>query len=200
MSQTQPYQPLLLRLLHGLSGVFVLGALLSGFWIYNTYDGRFGRLPLPSINDVLHLHESIAIVVLFILPFFALYSFHPGQRRLIQPDSFTRLAQVGRPIWWYSLNRIVNTLLLLALALAVMSGGMMEGYWLPTGQLNQKWYVVHLSAWVFICLGLALHFLLGARIGGWPLLVSMVSFRVRPGDRPQDWLAQVRQWWQRSRP
>jgi hypothetical protein len=50
----------------------------------------------------------------------ALYSFHAGRRRLVQADSVAQLAEVGKPIWWYSLHRIVNTLLLLAATFALV--------------------------------------------------------------------------------
>jgi len=44
MSRSAPYQPLLLRLFHNAHALLVLGALITGFWVYNTYDGRFGTL------------------------------------------------------------------------------------------------------------------------------------------------------------
>ena len=40
-----PYQPSLLRLLHGVTALLVLGAWLSGLFVYSRYDGRWGRLP-----------------------------------------------------------------------------------------------------------------------------------------------------------
>jgi hypothetical protein len=59
---------------------------------------------------------------LLIFPAFAIYAFHRGQKRLMQPDSLGKLAQVGKPIWWYTLNRVTNTLALLALTFALFSG------------------------------------------------------------------------------
>ena len=42
----RPYQPSLLRLLHGATALLALAAWLSGLVVYSSFDGRWGRLPL----------------------------------------------------------------------------------------------------------------------------------------------------------
>ncbi|HIK56385.1 MAG TPA: cytochrome b/b6 domain-containing protein [Synechococcales cyanobacterium M55_K2018_004] len=199
MARTTPYQPLLLRLLHGLSAALVIGALITGFWVYNTYDGRFVRLPLPNLPDIQGLHGTFGLVFLILLPFFALYSFHIGYRRLIQPDSLKQLSRVGEPIWWVTLQRLTNTGMLLAAVLAVMSGRMMKEEWLPAGQLDHGWYYLHLGGWVVMLLSLLLHLLMSAKVGGMPLLLSMISLQVRADDSPSLWPTHVRNWLSRFR-
>ena len=89
MPQSRPYQPLLLRLLHGVNAAIALLAILSAFLVYNTYDGRFGKVPVPQIADIIGIHGTFGkMLLLGIMPTFALYSFHAGQKRLVQPDSF----------------------------------------------------------------------------------------------------------------
>lgn len=52
LSPSFPYQPLLLRILHGLTGLFLTAAILTAYWTYDTYDGRWGRIPLPTFPDI----------------------------------------------------------------------------------------------------------------------------------------------------
>lgn len=188
MSQVRPYQPILLRLLHGAIALLVVAALITGFWVYNTYDQRWGSIPLPRLSDIQGIHGTIALTFLILLPVFALYSFHLGSRRLVQAQSFSQLQQVGKPVWWVSLHRLANTQMLLAATLAVITGRMMDEVWLPKGEFYHPWYVAHLIAWLLMLLSLALHGLLGAKVGGVPLLVSMWRWQIRPDDRPPNWL------------
>ncbi|MBO3457317.1 cytochrome b/b6 domain-containing protein [Aetokthonos hydrillicola Thurmond2011] len=195
MKLTRPYQPLLLRILHGLTGLFVVAAILTAFWTYDTYDGRWGRIPLPSYREIEGLHGTFGLYSLLIFPAFALYAFHRGYKRLIQPDSFAKLLQVGKPIWWYTLNRFTNTFVLLALTFALFTGKMMNETWLPKGELNHAWYYAHLSAWVIIVVAIALHLLINSKVGGVPLLLSMLSWQFREKDSPTFWSGHVSQWW-----
>lgn len=195
MKSSQPYQPFLLRILHGLTGIFLLAAIVTAFWTYDTYDGRWGRIPLPHYPAIESLHGTFGLYTLLIFPVFALYAFRHGQRRLIQPDTLSQLSQPDRPIWWYSLNRIGNTLAILALTFALFSGKMMDEKWLPNGELNHAWYYAHLIAWVVMILCIALHLLLNARVGGVPLLLSMWNWQFRPKDSPKLWLTQLSAWW-----
>ncbi|MGG6241111.1 cytochrome b/b6 domain-containing protein [Nodosilinea sp. AN01ver1] len=196
MKTTQPYQPLLLRILHGLTGLFLVAAILTAFWTYDTYDGRWGRIPLPVFKDIEGIHGTFGLWTLLIFPAFVVYAFHRGQRRLVQPNSLAHLAQVGQPIWWYTLNRFTNTLALLALTFALFSGKMMDETWLPKGELQHGWYYAHLISWVVMVSAIALHLLMNARVGGTPLLLSMLTRKVRDRDRPKLWPEQVAQWWQ----
>ena len=195
MKSTQPYQPLLLRILHGFTGLFLVAAILTAFWTYDTYDGRWGRIPLPTYRDIEGVHGTFGLYTLLIFPFFVLYAFHRGQRRLIQPDSLAKLASFGKPIWWYTLNRFTNTFALIALTFAVFSGKMMDETWLPKGELNHAWYYAHLIAWVIMVIAIALHLLINVKVGGVPLLLSMLNWRWRDKDSPTLWTAHLVQWW-----
>ncbi|MBD2207282.1 cytochrome b/b6 domain-containing protein [Calothrix sp. FACHB-1219] len=194
MSRSAPYQPLLLKIIHGVSGILAIAAIITGFLVYNTFDGRFGKIPLPRIGPIIDIHGTFAVFFLGIFPILAIYSFHAGNRRLLQKDSLQNLTQVGRPIWWVSLQRIANTLMLIASILAVLSGRMMQEEWLPTGDLNQSWYYLHLIAWVLLVCCLAIHVLMSAKVGGAPLLLSIFSPNLRPEDSPTQWYGRLRHW------
>jgi hypothetical protein len=190
----QPYQPLLLRILHGLIGGMGLAALVTAFWTYDTYDGRWGRLPLPKLEAIEGIHGTFGLWVLLIFPVFVVYAFRRGQHRLIQPDSLKKLGQVGQPIWWYTLHRATNTLTLVGLAFALFSGKMMDEKWLPRGELTHVWYYAHLLSWVVMVVCLALHVLMSAKVGGLPLLLSMIHYRFREKDSPVYWRQHIETW------
>ncbi len=187
-SRIRPYQPVLLRILHGVAAGLLVLAFISGFLIYNTYDKRWGSFALPTIGDIQGTHGTIALIFLLVLPVFALYSFHIGYRRLVQEQSFSQLKQFGKPVWWISLHRFANTLMLLAATFAVVTGRMMKEEWLPAGEINRQWYLAHLVAWVCVFMSFALHLLMGAKVGGVPLLVSMFNWKTRGEDTPRSWL------------
>lgn len=194
MSRSAPYQPLLLRILHGISAILVITAIITGFLVYNTFDQRFGTIPIPKIDPIQDIHGTAGLFFLLLFPAFALYSFHAGEKRLLQPDSIQKLTQVGKPIWWVSLQRIVNTLMLIASVLAVISGRMMKEEWLPIGELDYLWYYFHLIAWVIMVCCLAIHLLMSAKVGGTPLLLSMFSWKFRTGDSPRNWYGLLCSW------
>lgn len=167
----RPYQPSLLRLLHGGTALLVLGAWSSGLIVYSRYDGRWGRLPFTPPGEWIDIHGTVAVVLLVVAALFALYALSLGWRRLRRP---------------------ANVLPLLALALAVGSGKLMQEDWLRQGELSHAVYTVHLLAW--LALGLAVLSHLGSlwQLGGPALLRSMLSLRTRSGDLPGDWPAQIR--------
>lgn len=195
MGLTQPYQPLLLRILHGLTGLFLIAAILTAFWTYDTYDGRWGGIPLPSFQAIEGIHGTFGLYTLLIFPAFVIYSFHRGRQRLVQPGSLATLARVGKPIWWYTFNRFTNTFTLLALTFALFTGKMMDETWLPKGELNHAWYYAHLIAWVIMVTAIALHLLMNAKVGGAPLLLSMLNWNFHDRDSPALWRAHLSQWW-----
>ncbi|MBD2360271.1 cytochrome b/b6 domain-containing protein [Anabaena minutissima FACHB-250] len=195
MSRSAPYQPLLLRILHGISGILAIAAMITGFLVYNTFDGRFGKILIPRIDAIIDIHGTFAVFFLVVFPAIALYSFHAGNKRLLQQDSLQNLTQIGRPIWWVSLQRITNTLMLIASVFALISGRMMKEEWLPTGELNHSWYYLHLIAWVVMLCCLAIHVLMSSKVGGLPLLVSIFLLKVRAEDTPSHWLNGLRSWW-----
>lgn len=194
MSPVPPYQPALLRLVHGIAAILAILALLTGFWVYNTYDRRWGSLPLPNLSSIQDIHGTLALTFFLLFPALALYSFHLGDRRLIQTQTLRQLRQPGQPIWWLALQRIANTTMLLAATFAIVTGRMMQESWLPAGDLNQTWYMAHLLGWVGVGLSLALHLLLGAKVGGRPLLLSMMQWGMRLDDRPRTWLRGLHPW------
>jgi Prokaryotic cytochrome b561 len=192
MSQSHPYQPVLLRILHSVAALLTVLALISGFWVYNTYDKRWGGLALPMLGDIQGIHGTIALTFLLFLPVFALYSFRLGYRRLVQEQSFIQLKQLGKPVWWMSAQHFANTLMLLAATFAVVTGRMMKEEWLPAGEIHCPWYLTHLVAWVCVFISLALHLLMGAKVGGVPLLVSMFNWKIRGQDTPRSWFQGIK--------
>jgi hypothetical protein len=191
---SQPYQPLLLRILHGLTGLCAIAAIATAFWTYNTYDGRWGRLPLPEFKEIEGIHGTFGLWTLLIFPFFVVYAFNRGQRRLIQSNSLNKLTQVGQPIWWYTLHRLVNTASILALTFALFSGKMMSEKWLPRGELNHFWYSAHLVAWLILVMAIALHLLMSIRVGGIPLISSMLNWQFNSQDSPALWREHLLHW------
>lgn len=184
---SQPYQPLLLRILHGLTGLSAILAIITAFWTYDTYDGRWGRIPLPKFAEIEGIHGTFGLWTLLIFPLFVVYAFNRGQKRLIQSNSFSKLTQFGKPIWWYTLHRLVNTLSILSLTFAVFSGKMMNEKWLPQGELDRTWYYAHLISWLILVICLALHLLMNIKVGGIPLILSMLNWQFRERDSPALW-------------
>jgi hypothetical protein len=172
--------------------VLLVLALVTGFWVYNTYDKRWGSLALPTVGDIQGIHGTIALTFLLFLPVFALYSFHVGYRRLVQEQSFHQLSQPGNSAWWVSVHRFATTLMLISATIAVVTGRMMKEEWLPAGELYRPWYLAHLVAWAGVFLSLALHLLMGAKVGGVPLLASMFNWQIRAEDQPPAWLQGIK--------
>ncbi len=186
MSRPKPYQPLLLRLLHGIHAVLALAAAITGFWMYNTWDRRFGQLPLPKEDPYSYfVHLGFGNDLYLILPVFAVYSSWAGRRRLVQPDSLHQLKQVGQPIWWYTLHRLVNTGLLLIITVALISGRLTIHQGLLNGILSDPWYNVHIVAWLVLVLLFATHLLMIVKVGGVPLLLSIVDLKLRRYNKRQ---------------
>ncbi len=192
MSRTKPYQPSLLRFLHGFNALFVIAALISGYWVYNTFDGRFGKIPLPRIDAIVDYHGTIGLTFFLFAPLFLIYSLWLGRRKLIQKDLIAQLPNIGEPIGWISLQRLTNTVMLIAIVFAAVTGKLMDETWLPQGELNHLPYYLHLAAWTTMLMCLALHLLMSAKVGGAPLLLSMSSFKIRSDDSPKMWLKQLR--------
>ncbi|MGK7938008.1 MAG: cytochrome b/b6 domain-containing protein [Xenococcaceae cyanobacterium] len=191
---SQPYQPFLLRILHGLNGLLAIAAIITAFWTYDTYDGRWGRIPLPKFTEIEGIHGTFGLWTLLLLPLFVVYAFNRGQRRLIQSDSINKLTQFGQLIWWYTLHRLVNTLSIFALTFAVFSGKMMDEKCLPQGELNHTWYYAHLLSWLILVTCIALHLLMSVKVGGLPLILSMINWQFRSKDSPALWGKHISQW------
>jgi hypothetical protein len=191
MARRQPYQPLVLRLLHGLNGFLVLSALPTGLWLYDTYDGRFGRIGLPKVDQaMIDIHGTVGYALLFTFLGLGFYSIFK-RNRLIQGDRLQPLSAVGTARWWFMLHRVVNTGFLLAVGLAVLSGKWMSEAWLPKGELDSPWYALHLGAWGLVACCLVMHLLMLFNVGGIPLLFSMIDPHFRPKDSPRYWPKQL---------
>ncbi len=191
---SQPYQPLLLRILHGITSLLAIAAIVTAFWTYDIYDGRWGRIYLPEFTEIEGIHGTFGLCTLLIFPLFVIYAFNRGQHRLIQTNTLGKLTQYGKPIWWYTLHRLVNTFSILALTFAVFSGKMMDEKWLPEGELDRVWYNAHLVSWLILVICILLHLLMNIRVGGVSLIVSMVNWRFRSEDSPRLWRRHFSTW------
>jgi hypothetical protein len=191
---SRPYQPLLLRILHNLVGLSAIAAIITAYWTYDVYDGRWGSISLPKCSEIEGIHGTFGLWNLLIFPFFVLYAFNRGQNRLIQSNSLQKLTELGKPIWWYSLHRLINTWGILALTFAVFSGKMMDEKWLPRGELNHFWYYAHLISWLILIISIALHLSMSIKVGGVPLILSILNWRFRTQDSPYLWSQNLRDW------
>lgn len=192
MSRTKPYQPSLLRFLHAINALLVIAALITGFWVYDTFDGRFGSISLPRINSIIDIHGTIALTFFLFSPLFLIYSLWLGRNKLIQKNAIANFTQVGKPIWWITVQRFTNTAMLVAIVFAAITGKLMDETWLPQGQLELLPYTLHLMAWATMLVCLALHVLMSAKVGGAPLLLSISDLKVHPDDHPKRWMQQLR--------
>ncbi len=195
MPKSQPYQPLFLRLSHALTTFLVLGAFITGFLVYDSYDRRFGGLELTEEKySLIDIHGSFGFFLLFVYFVFVVYSLIAQRKKLIQGNTLQTLTKINKPVWWYTLLRISNTLALIAVGLSVISGKFQEEEWLTNGELNHLWYFVHLIAWVIILFSILLHVLMVAKVGGVPLIVSMFNIHYKPQDHPKLWLRNIQNW------
>ena len=198
MSKLQPYQPLFLRVSHALNAFLVLGAFITGFLVYDSYDRRFGGLGLTEEKrSLIDIHGTFGFFLLFVYLVFLVYSLIAQRKKLIQGNTLQTLTQTNKPAWWYTLLRISNTLALIAVSLAVISGKFQLEDWLPNGELNHLWYFAHLIAWVIILFSIMIHVLMAIKVGGIPLIISMYNTHYRPQDHPKLWLGNVRNWFYR---
>ena len=167
----RPYQPSLLRLLHGTTALLVGLAWLSGLLVYNLFDRRWGSLPIRLPGEWIDLHGTVGVALLPLAVLFAAYAFSLGRRQL---------------------GRASNAVALAALALAIGTGKLMQEDWLRAGELHHLAYSLHLLAWVGMAAAVLVHLSGVMRRGGLPMLRSMVSIQTRKGDLPADWPDQLR--------
>ncbi len=171
-----PYQPSLLRLLHGLVMLVVGGSWLSGLVVHGVHDGRLLRLPPDFPGEWVDIHGSLGVVLVLLFTVFAPYALSVGRARLRRP---------------------ANAVALLALALAIGSGLLMSEEQVRLGQLDTLAYRLHLSAWGLLSLAVLAHLIGVLRRGGPAFALSMLSPALRPGDRPADWPEQLRRHFRR---
>ncbi|MFB2773333.1 cytochrome b/b6 domain-containing protein [Pelatocladus sp. BLCC-F211] len=199
MPNSQPYQPLVLRILHSITALLIIGAAITGFLVYDSWDRRFGGFAFTQANrNLIDIHGTFGFFIFFVaLPIFIIYCLKAGRNRLFQRNTLQQLTLVGKPIWWYTLQRLANTAMLVAAIFAMISGKFQDENWLPKGELNHIWYYIHLIAWVIVVLALAIHLLMSAKVGGLPLLFSMFDTKYRPADSPRLWREKIMNWLRR---
>jgi hypothetical protein len=152
-------------------------AWLSGLIVYANHDGRWARLGWQVPGDWIDIHGTLGVLLWPLALLFGLYSLSLGRFRL---------------------NQAANAAALLALALAVGSGKLMNEDWLRSGQLDHVVYSVHLLAWLLIAAAVLWHAAAVVRRGGTALASSMFNLQLRSNDQPRHWPAQVRGWLRRS--
>jgi hypothetical protein len=175
-----------------------VAAWLTGFAVYNQFDGRFGRLSVWQLPDSIDLHGTLALGTLVIFSLLALYSLTLGRYRLFNTAALEALRRSSSRQQQLSWLHLSNTLALFGGVLAVLSGRMMQEDWLEKGQLSQFWYSAHLLSWVLLGLVIIGHVLSVWMVGGWPLIRAMFSAKVQRGDRPSQWWQQIRNHWRRQ--
>lgn len=169
----RPYQPSLLRLLHGTMILLVPLAWLSGFLVYSNYDGHWGRLGWSVPGEWIDIHGTIGVLLWPLALLFGLCALSIGRARL---------------------NQAANAAALLGLTLAVGSGKLMKEDWLRNGQLDHIVYSLHLLAWLLIAGAVFWHLAAVMRKGGTALATSVFQLKVRNNDLPQHWPRQVWRW------
>lgn len=173
MAPNQPYQPSLLRLLHGAVAVLAPLAWLSGLAVLIGYDRHWFPAAAPLPGEWIEIHGTVGVVLWPLAILFGLYALSLGRARLRQPG---------------------NAAALLSLALAVGSGKLMEEDWLLEGQFDHLAYKLHVLAWALLA-GVVLWHVAGVlRRGGPALATSIASLKLRDNDRPQHWPGQLLRW------
>jgi hypothetical protein len=173
-----PYQPSLLRVLHGATAVLVAIGWITGLLLLGSFDGRWGRLPFPLDGEWIELHGHVGVVLALVLLLFVPYALTLGAGRL---------------------RRFANSLPLMALLLAVGSGLQMESEFLVNHATTPLPYALHLTAWLLLAVSVPLHLIGAVRRGGWPLAASMLTVRVLPHDGPLHWPGQLLRYVRRGR-
>ena len=172
MARTIPYQPSLLRLLHGITAILVPLAWLSGLVVLANHDRRWFRLPVAVPGEWIDIHGTFGALLWPVALLFVLYAISIGRARLRQP---------------------ANAAALIGLVLAVSSGKLMQEDWLRTGQLDHLAYHLHLLAWMLITGAVVWHLGSVLRRGGIRFAASMAQLHVRENDGPRHWGAQLLQ-------
>ena len=173
MAPNQPYQPSLLRLLHGAVAVLVPLAWLTGLAVLVGYDRHWFPAAAPLPGEWIEIHGTVGVVLWPLAILFGLYALSLGRARLRQP---------------------ANAAALLSLALAVGSGKLMEEDWLRDGQFDHLVYKLHVLAWALLAGVVLWHVVAVVRRGGPALATSMASLQLRDNDRPQHWPGQLWRW------
>ena len=170
MAMARPYQPSLLRLLHGLTALLVFAAWISGSLILLRFDHAQGEFSLPGLPELTEHHQVIGLVLVPFALMFGLYALIAGRA---------------------ALRKAANLLPLLVLVLALASGLLMDDDGRFSADLHHLVKTIHVFAWAALAVSLLVHTLAALRRGGVPLIRSMVSARVQAYDWPTQWPAQL---------
>jgi len=173
-----PYQPSLLRVLHGATALLVAIGWITGLLLVGSFDGPWGRLPFRLDGEWIDFHGRVGLLMALVLLLFVPYALTLGAGRL---------------------RRFANSLPLLALLLAVGSGLQMESEWLVNHASTPLPYALHLLAWLLLAVSVPLHLIGAVRRGGWSLAASMLSLQLRPHDGPFHWPGQLLRYVRRGR-
>jgi hypothetical protein len=128
----RPYQPSLLRLLHGFTALLVPLAWLTGLLVYSSHDGRFGSLPFRLPGEWIDIHGTVGVLLWPIALLF---------------EDWLREGQFQHVV--YSLHLLAWLLIALAVALHVSAvlrrGGLslarsMASVELRSGDLPGQWF------------------------------------------------------------
>jgi hypothetical protein len=165
-----PYQPSLLRVLHGLSALLIGLCWFTGLAVVSEFDSRWGRVPL-RLPEAIDLHGTVAVLLILVSALFVPYALTLGRARLRRP---------------------ANAVALLALLLCLGSGKLMQEDWLRDGALDHLAYHLHLLAWAVLTGAVLWHLIALLQRGGPALTLSMLQWRIRPGDAPGNWPGQLR--------
>ena len=139
----RPYQPSLLRLLHGATALLVPLAWITGLLVYSAHDGRFGRLPFTLPGEWIDIHGTVG-VILWPIALLALV-LAVGSGKLMDED-WLRDGQFDHLV--YGVHLLAWLLIALAIALHVVSvlrrGGLplawsMASLQLRPGDLPGQW-------------------------------------------------------------
>lgn len=152
-------------------------AWLSGLIVYVNHDSRWGRVAWMVPGDWIDIHGTLGVLLWPLALLFGLYSLSLGRFRL---------------------HDAANAAALLALALAVGSGKLMNEDWLRSGQLDHLVYSLHLLAWLLIAAAVLWHVAAVLNRGGMGLARSMFQRQLRSNDQPRHWPSQVKRWLRRS--
>jgi hypothetical protein len=162
MAPTSPYQPWLLRLLHGTIVLLVPLAWLSGAVVFSNHDGRWLRLPLQVPGNWIDIHGTIGVLLWPLAALFVIYALSVGRFRL---------------------RHGANAAALIGLVLSVGSGKFMQEDWLRNGDLDHVVYHLHVLAWLLIAAAVAWHIAGVFSRGGMSLASSMFKLKVRANDK-----------------
>ena len=77
-----PYQPSLLRVLHGATALLVATGWITGLLLLGSFDGRWGRFPFTLDGEWIEWHGRVGLLLALVLLLFVPYALTLGAGRL----------------------------------------------------------------------------------------------------------------------